>query len=252
MVSLNQPHLQPGMARSHSSATLIPAAKMVSSSAMTASDPDLAKQLYKANVKLAIDDRITGMSAKYEELRAKFTSPSTSPIELCQYLAALTHFVTYHPNGSFTDFRRLESPQYTSLVRSIVSLNWTSYPPALTQIYIQFLGALATAQTSYLPMMLACLLGEFADISPVPNGQRTELQLNAHWAIQHLLEVVPSGHTILLRLIRETFPHKTAERREQISYVFNIIRIGQYAEHLKGDILSLCVERVVQIDVFDS
>jgi hypothetical protein len=98
MVSLNQPHLQPTMARSHSSATLLPSVKKASSSAMTASDPDLAKQLYKANVKLAIDDRISGMSAKYEELRSKFTSPSTSPIEICQYLAALTHFVTYCPN----------------------------------------------------------------------------------------------------------------------------------------------------------
>jgi len=66
---------------------------------MTASDPDLAKQLFKANVKLAIDDRISGTSAKYEELRRKFTSSETemSPIELCQYLAALTHFVTYFP-----------------------------------------------------------------------------------------------------------------------------------------------------------
>lgn len=63
---------------------------------MAASDPDLAKQLFKANVKLAIDDRISGSSSKYEELRLKFTS-DTSPFELCQYLAALTHFVTYAP-----------------------------------------------------------------------------------------------------------------------------------------------------------
>jgi len=97
--------------------------------------------------------------------------------------------------------------------------------------------------------MLSSLLGEFADVSPTLNGKRTDLQLNAHWAIQHLLEVVPSGHTILLRLIRETFPHKTADRREQISYVFNLIRIGQYAEHIKGEIIALCIDRAVQIDV---
>lgn len=138
---------------------------------------------------------------------------------------------------------------YTSLVRSIVSLNWITYPPALTQVYIQFLGTLATAQTTYLPMMLSCLLGEFTDVSPSSNGKRTDLQLNAHWAIQHLLDVVPSGHTILLRLVKETFPHKSADRREQVSYVFNIIRISQYAEHLKGDILSLCIDRVVLVDV---
>ena len=123
------------------------------------------------------------------------------------------------------------------------------YPPALTQVYTQFLGALATAHTTYLPLMLSSLLGEFADVSPTLNGKRTDLQLNAHWAIQHLLEVVPSGHTILLRLIRETFPHKTADRREQISYVFNLIRIGQYAEHIKGEIIALCIDRAVQIDV---
>lgn len=138
---------------------------------------------------------------------------------------------------------------YTSLVRSIVSLNWITYPTAITQAYIQFLGTLATAQTTYVPMMLSSLLGEFTDVSLSPNGKRTHLQLNAHWAIQHLLDVVPSGHAILLRLIKETFPHKSADRREQVSYVFNLIRISQYAEHLKGDILSLCIERVVLVDV---
>lgn len=98
MVSLNRKqHLQATMSRPHSPTTVTPSMKKSSSStnAMAASDPDLAKQLFKANVKLAIDDRISGSSSKYEELRLKFTSSETTPIELCQYLAALTHFVTY-------------------------------------------------------------------------------------------------------------------------------------------------------------
>ena len=141
---------------------------------------------------------------------------------------------------------------YTSLVRSIVSLNWIIYPPPLTQVYIQFLGVLATAQITYLPMMLSSLLGEFTDVSPPSNGKRTELHLHAHWAIQHLLDVVPSGHAILLQLIKETFPHNSADRREQVSYVFNLLRISHYAEYLKGDLLALCIERVVLVDVCHS
>lgn len=74
--------------------------KKVSANSLTASDPDLAKQLYKANVKVAIDDRISGASSKYEDLCAKFISPNSSAIELCQYLAALSHFVTYAPPPS--------------------------------------------------------------------------------------------------------------------------------------------------------
>jgi len=62
---------------------------------MAASDPDLARQLFKANVKLAIEDRMHGSSAKFEELRSKFSASETSPIEISQYLTALTHFVTY-------------------------------------------------------------------------------------------------------------------------------------------------------------
>ena len=146
-------------------------------------------------------------------------------------------------------YSRLEAPLYSTLVRSIVGLNWVSYPPALIQVYVQFLGALATAQPSYLPMILSSLLNEFTFISPLPNGKRTDLHVNVHWAIQYLLEIVPSGHTVLLRLIKESFPHPTAERREQISYVFNLLRMSQYVEHLKGDILSVCVDRVVLIDV---
>jgi RNA polymerase I-specific transcription initiation factor RRN3 len=145
--------------------------------------------------------------------------------------------------------RRLEAPMFTPLVRDIVQLGWITYPPAILNLYINFLGALATAQTTYLPLMLKSLLGEFTDVSPVSNGLRSDMQFNAHYAIQHLLELVPSGNTILLKLIRETFPHETAERREQISYVFNLIRIANYAPHVKGDILSLSVNRVIKIDV---
>lgn len=139
---------------------------------------------------------------------------------------------------------------YASLVRSIISLNWTVFPDALSEVYIRFLGALATAQTTYVPLIMSSLLAEFADVSPSPDDRlRTTLHLNAHWALQHLLNIVPSGHTILLKLIRDTFPHKSAERREQVAYVYNLLLIGDYAEHLKGEILSLCVERVVQVDV---
>lgn len=95
MVSLNQQHIRAGMARSHSSVTIAPSRKIAAASSMTASDPDLAKQLYKANVKVALDDRISATSSKYDDLCAKFTSPNSSAIELCQYLAALSHFVTY-------------------------------------------------------------------------------------------------------------------------------------------------------------
>ena len=138
---------------------------------------------------------------------------------------------------------------YTPLVRTVMMLNWIVYPPAVQSVYIAFLGALATAQTAYLPLMLTSLLGEFTDVSTAPNGLRADLHLNAHRAIRHLLELVPSGHAILLRSIRERFPHESADRREQISYVFNLIRMGDYVGHLKGDILSLCVDRVVKIDV---
>jgi hypothetical protein len=124
------------------------------------------------------------------------------------------------------------------------------YPDVLSEVYIRFLGALATAQTTYAPLIISCLLGEFTDVSPSPDSRlRTQLHLNAHWALQHLLNVVPSGHTILVKLLRDTFPHKSAERREQVSYVYNLLLIGDYVGHLKGEILSLCVERVVQVDV---
>ena len=138
---------------------------------------------------------------------------------------------------------------YTPLVRTIVQLNWITYPPAVQSLYVAFIGALATAQSTYLPLMLTSLLREFTDVSPAPNGLQADLHLNVHHAIRHLLELVPSGNTILVRSIRERFPHESADRREQISYVFNLIRMGDYVGHLKGDILSLCVDRVIKIDV---
>ena len=62
---------------------------------MNSSDPNLAQQLFRANVKLALEDRISGTSEKYDELCKKFShSSETSQVELCQYLTALTHFVT--------------------------------------------------------------------------------------------------------------------------------------------------------------
>jgi len=260
MVSVRQKRQSPiqGITRSNSTVTLTiskkgtstPTISPIVSEKMASSDPDLAKQLFKANVKIAIEDRVSGSGAKYEELRLKFASLQTPPIELCQYIIALNHFVTYTPLMIPTNaVSRLEAPTYTSLIRAIVSRNWITFPSAIIPVYIQFLGALVTAQPTHLSMMLSSLLSQFSDVTISENAGRTDIQLNAHWAMQHLLEVVPSGYSILIRLIRENFPHPTAERREQISYVFNLMRISQYAEHLRGELLSLCVERVVNLDV---
>ena len=91
-----------GLLRSNSTVSLTISKKRPStptpsqmSEKMASSDPDLAKQLFKANVKIALDDRISGSGAKYEDLRMKFVSVQTPPMELCQYIIALTNFVTY-------------------------------------------------------------------------------------------------------------------------------------------------------------
>lgn len=119
----------------------------------------------------------------------------------------------------------------------------------MIQIFIQFFETLATAHTAYVPLIISCLLNEFVDITPVDNGKRTEVQFYVHWALQRVLEFVPTANTILVQLMRENFPHKSADRREQISYVYNLIRISDYVQHIRGDVLSLCIERVVKIDV---
>jgi RNA polymerase I-specific transcription initiation factor RRN3 len=70
-----------------------------------------------------------------------------------------------------------------------------------------------------------------------------------HVLLEHLLELVPTLPTVLEPLLSKNFPHKRQAHAAHVTYIRNLLRMSIYCPHLAEKILSLIIERAIQIDV---
>jgi RNA polymerase I-specific transcription initiation factor RRN3 len=67
--------------------------------------------------------------------------------------------------------------------------------------------------------------------------------------LQHLLELIPTLPSVLEPFLVKNFPHKRQVHAAQVAYIRNLLRVSKYCPHLSEKILSLIIERAIQIDV---
>jgi RNA polymerase I-specific transcription initiation factor RRN3 len=117
--------------------------------------PDL--EAVRVEAKLALEEHIRGGNdEKYDMLKEVFgpvrrrgdrEGPSNEKI--MTYLLALTSCVS------------LLGKNCTGLVRAVLECEWLGREEGFVKIYVQFLGNLASAQGSYVGMILNALVGKF-------------------------------------------------------------------------------------------
>jgi len=71
----------------------------------------------------------------------------------------------------------------------------------------------------------------------------------AHVMLQRVLSLIPTGPSLLVPILTESFPHYREGQIAHITYVSNLLRIVEYAPILKSQILALIIDRIIQIDV---
>lgn len=125
------------------------------SKAMAGYAPDL--EAVRIEVKLALEEHIRGGSdEKYDMLKEIFgpvkrgavkEGPSNEKIRT--YLLALTSCVSFLGKNC------------AGLVRALLECEWMGREEGFMKIYVHFLGNLASAQGSYVGMILSALVGRF-------------------------------------------------------------------------------------------
>jgi RNA polymerase I-specific transcription initiation factor RRN3 len=142
------------------------------------------------------------------------------------------------------------------LAVAVIELDWLGRDDVFGQLYLRFLTTLATAHAKFIPSIMQKLVSYFARLpasrgrlpgeTPVP---RTTMFRRLHMAIRTLLRQVPSVSAALARSLKSEFPNDLATTRSYIQYQKHLLRIADYAPELNAEMLSIIIQRLVDIDV---
>ncbi|KAJ1988442.1 DNA independent RNA polymerase I transcription factor [Dimargaris cristalligena] len=228
-----------------------------------------------AYVSNALRDFKIGNTATYNEIIAEisYSNPTAKqPQSITQFMApgrgeaGLTSQQFFAWMVAFTRTVSKLDAQCHLLVHTILQLPWTSQPQSIVAIYVQFLGNLVSAQPHHCPVVLDAVV-QLLTLNPLLRPSRLSpsaaqatgsaspamLQLEqsnrAHRALQHILSIVPTALTTLYPILVLYFPHKHHSCSNHRHYLQNLLRIIDYAPNLRHQVLSLVIDRIIQIDV---
>jgi RNA polymerase I-specific transcription initiation factor RRN3 len=227
----------------------------------------------RIEVRRAIADHLRGNSENYSMIKEIFSAERREDEDedeefeaerranIKTYLVALTNY-TSELNRNCSD-----------LVKSVVSCEWVGRDEAFVKAYVHFLGSLASAQGSYVSMVLGRLVGNFCGgktfltlvsqhclipdlvrlssgrLAGYPDVHRDQLSSRIHVALKYLLQLIPSASGTLSPILANQFPSPEDSKKEHVAYIQNLIRVMDYAPELKSDIFALITDRLVKIDV---
>lgn len=190
-----------------------------------------------------------GQKTDYEDLRKQFsTDPKSpgapSPAELKRLLFSLIHVAS-----------KLNS-NYQNLIDDILKTYWIGRDNDFVSIYVQFLGAIATAHSGYIPLIIKMLIQIMASdlhlAESLPNETPIAPNLiydRVHFSLKYILDLVPVSYTFLFSILAMEFPHKSDKTSHQVTYLKNLLGILEYAPIISAQVFGLIIDKIIQIDV---
>jgi RNA polymerase I-specific transcription initiation factor RRN3 len=144
-----------------------------------------------------------------------------------------------------------------TLVQDIIAATWVGRDTLFVSAYVRFLGNLVSAHANYMGVvtkMLVRNLGKLPSwvgrLPGYPVTDRNAIYDRVHYALQYILELVPTAATATLfpQLVAE-FPHKSERKLEHTCYLANMLRVVEYVPALRNKLLSVITDRVIKIDI---
>lgn len=213
----------------------------------------------RAEVRRAIELHKNGESGEYDALKELFApadkgdpsdydeedeeAAAIARVDLKTYLVVLTNHTSLLKGCA-------------SLVRGVLTCDWVGRDTGFVKAYIQFLGHLASAQGSYVGLVLDMLVSYFHGVRissgrlpGYPDVSRNQLSSRIHTALKHVLSVIPAAGAALSQILTSKFPFADESKNAHMTYINNLMYLLGYAPHLKSDIFALITDRLVKIDV---
>ncbi|KAF2682805.1 hypothetical protein K458DRAFT_478734 [Lentithecium fluviatile CBS 122367] len=206
-------------------------------------------ELVGEEVQRALERHAIGDTIAYDQIRSLFAEKPTSsnaPLTrvLHKYLVALTN------NAPLLDHSR------RGLVHAIIDCSWIARNDDFVRSYRRFLSSLLSVQPGFTSTVLSMLVNMFVE-SPSPSLrqkddpkiQRVRIQNRMHECLRFILRQNAMNSTHLAHTITRAFPFPTDTSKAHEQYITNILRVTDYCQELKGEILSLVMDKLVKIDV---
>lgn len=123
--------------------------------------------------------------------------------------------------------------------------------------YVRFVGALVSARPEWLRSVLEKTVKGFryksnhtiGSTASIASVTRRTLYSRLHTLIKILLQLIPTLSPSLSPLLAMHFPAKREPRVAQICYIDNLLAMTDYCRALDEDVLTLVMERALNIDV---
>ncbi|KAI9138892.1 RNA polymerase I-specific transcription initiation factor RRN3 [Paraphysoderma sedebokerense] len=189
----------------------------------------------------ALKQKAMGNQTNYEELINEVkalndVTDSTGCYKLRQWLESFSQTVSLL-NGSCS-----------KLVHKILYLDWQKKDEAVAEVFVHFMGNLVSAQSHYAVMSLSSLVVRLRHASNSTVDSAIELNRILK-ALRNVLSLIPTGPTLLMPQLSKYFPHKSKSVDSHINYTRNCLHLIEVVPVLRDQILSMIVDRCLQIDV---
>ncbi|EMF13627.1 RNA polymerase I-specific transcription initiation factor RRN3, partial [Sphaerulina musiva SO2202] len=146
--------------------------------------------------------------------------------------------------------------QCSKLVLAVLDLSWLGRDAEFARIYEEFLRVLANTHGKFTMPMMERLVSNFerlpASMGRLPGEDlidRTTMFERLHEVIGTIILRVPSTSSALLRMLKNQFPNDMSSAKGYLQYQRHMLRLAKEIPEIKGEIMSLIMQRLVDIDV---
>ncbi|GAA5831016.1 hypothetical protein JCM11251_005110 [Rhodosporidiobolus azoricus] len=230
------------------------------------------RQMYAAYVRDAFEKRAKGQNDAYNQIIAQFRAllPTASSLPPASSAASASTSSAASSSSNSPPLAQLRSwldaltavvskldQSHAPLVETILAVPWATTEESFVSAYTRFVGALVSARTEWLKVVLEKCVKGFKYRSPytqhsphaLPKLTRRLIYSRIHSLLRLLLSLVPTLSPSLSPLLSLHFPSKREPRTAQICYIDNLLLLTEYCSALSEDVLTLVIERALNIDV---
>ncbi|XP_011307388.1 RNA polymerase I-specific transcription initiation factor RRN3 [Fopius arisanus] len=153
-------------------------------------------------------------------------------------------------------------PNHKLLVEVILNISWTTRCEEAAEAYKSFLEDLVCVHIYHCKIVIERLVTEFKPLerstsrlqatpweNSIPSPEDSTRLTHLHNVLSKILKIVPMSSNLLLQSLTTRFPFFKAPTHNHEVYIHSLLHIISYAPDLRGEILSLIINRLLVIDV---
>uniref|UniRef100_A0A182NBD8 RNA polymerase I-specific transcription initiation factor RRN3 n=1 Tax=Anopheles dirus TaxID=7168 RepID=A0A182NBD8_9DIPT len=148
----------------------------------------------------------------------------------------------------------LMQPCFGKLVEQLLATRWFHRSDDAQEAYKQFALELAIVQKNYCAMTVTKLVKMFIpekvqETGALPSEEQQRQMGSVHDLIIRLKNVIPLIFDVVLTQLRKNFPYYKRPTGDTVSYLYNVLRMTEYASIYCDELLDIVVFHLLQMDV---